>query len=637
MGKPAPQRTGALHPPLPVWLPYFLSALLVTVLVVVLAGLSLWQEKLRQRERAAVAAQNVVRLLEAHVADVFRHCDTWLHVVSRLIAEREPGVSLNSPVLQRNLEIEQTAVGELRRVRVTDAGGQVVVGDTWADPAARDLSSRADFRRAMTVADAGLIVTGPKRDTASGEWSMSLMRAVRGADGRFQGVVVADLPVRHFAARFAAPELGQRGAATIRTSGLALVLREPWPGDDSRLIGSTEVSRQLREVLANPAREGSYIAATALDGIERVNAYRKLRDYPLTVIVGLATDDFAPAWNTIALMIGLLSAMSVGTVILAAVLLYRGSRRQIDAAQQRFDSVVRYSRDAIVCKSRAGIVTSWNAGAEAIFGYTEAEMLGRPVTVLLPPERQHEEAEILACVARGERVEPFETVRLHKNGQRLAISISVAPLVDAEQQIVGASSIARDVTRQRAMEEEIRSLAFDDPLTRLPNRRLLLDRLGHALAAARRSHVCAAVIFIDLDHFKQLNDLHGHAAGDRLLVDVARRLRATVRESDTVARLGGDEFVVVCTDLGADVAQAHVEAQALEAKIEAAISHDMPVGEAVFVCRASVGYRLFCGGDDTIETLLRDADAAMYATKATHRASEWGGDDLAGTPQSLAR
>jgi diguanylate cyclase (GGDEF)-like protein len=171
------------------------------------------------------------------------------------------------------------------------------------------------------------------------------------------------------------------------------------------------------------------------------------------------------------------------------------------------------------------------------------------------------------------------------------------------------------------MEEEIRSLAFDDPLTRLPNRRLLLDRLQHALAAAHRNHVCAAVIFIDLDHFKQLNDLHGHAAGDRLLIEVARRLQATLRESDTVARLGGDEFVVVCTDLGSDVAHARLEAEALVAKVEAAISHDMSVGDGVFSCRASVGCRLFCSDEDSVETLLRDADAAMYTAKARHRAS----------------
>ena len=637
MGQPLSLRPGSARQPLPAWTPYLLTATLVTVLVVVLAGLSLWQEKLHQRERAAVAAQNVVRLLEAHVTDVFSHCDAWLQMVSSLIAERPNGMPLRSPALARSLQIQQMAVSDLRRVRVTDAQGRVSLGETSADASASDLSGRADFRRAMTVDDAGLILTGPKRDEPSGEWVMSLMRAVRGADGRFQGVVVAELPVQSFGRRFAAPELGQHGAATIRTSGLALVFREPWPGDDSRLIGGTEVSRQLREVLAAQPSEGSYIATTALDGIERVNAYHKLRDYPLTVIVGLATSDFAPAWNTIAMMIGLLSAMSVGAVILTAVLLYRGSRRQIDAAQRRFESIVQFSHDAIVCKSREGIVTSWNPGAEAIFGYTEAEMIGRPVTVLLPPEHRHEEAELLARVARGERVAPFDTVRLRKGGQPLHISMSVAPLFDADQQFTGVSSIARDVTRQRAMEEEIRSLAFDDPLTQLPNRRLLLDRLQHALAAARRNHVCAAVIFIDLDHFKQLNDLHGHAAGDRLLVDVARHLRATVRESDTVARLGGDEFVVVCTDLGADVAQAHIEAQALVAKIEAAISLDMPVGEAVFVCRASVGYRLFCGGDDTVETLLRDADAAMYATKANHRASEWGGDDMAGATQLLVR
>jgi diguanylate cyclase (GGDEF)-like protein len=205
----------------------------------------------------------------------------------------------------------------------------------------------------------------------------------------------------------------------------------------------------------------------------------------------------------------------------------------------------------------------------------------------------------------------------------VAVSISISPVFDADGRMVGVAHSARDITQQKAMEAEVRQLAFHDVLTRLPNRRLLLDRLHRAQQTSRRLGSHAALLFLDLDGFKQLNDRLGHEAGDQMLVAVAQRLLAVVRETDTVARLGGDEFVVVCENLGAEAELAAARVTTLQAKILETVSQPVALSAAgspsTVVCEASIGHRLFIGTGDEIDRLIADADAAMYRHKQLRR------------------
>ncbi|MGY0195544.1 diguanylate cyclase domain-containing protein [Leptothrix sp. BB-4] len=597
----------------PRW-PYLLAVALVVLLVLALAGLALMLERDRQRERAALATQNIARLIDANVRSLFEQADASLMVVAARESRRAQGEAALTPAMQQQVE----RASSLRDLRIANAEGRWLTGGE-RDPA---LAEGGALARLAQLKPARLLVEGPRRDTPGGEWVLTLMRPVIDPSGRFIGAVVADLPIHRLDRVVEGLELGERGAATLRTQRMALVYRKPWPAQEDKVIGGTEVSRQLRDEMNRPGDEGFYTASTAIDGIERINAWRRVKGLPLVVIVGLAIDDFVSDWQRQLTMIGLLAGVAVLTVTVLVWLLYRASLRRIGVAEQRFEAVVQYSRDAIICKSLDSHVTSWNAGAEAVFGWQEPEMLGQSITRLLPPERLQEETEIMARIVRGEVIEPFETVRLHRDGHRVDVSVSVAPLYDESGRVVGASSINRDVSRQKAMEEEIRSLAFLDALTRLPNRRLLMDRLGQALVRARRDRRHGALIFIDLDHFKELNDAHGHEAGDRVLVETARRLVAHVRMSDTVARLGGDEFVVVCPDLGAEPEAALQDVQQLVVKLDHALSQPLEMGDLQQGIRASLGWRVFGPQDADADGVLDDADQAMYAQKAAHRQHE---------------
>jgi diguanylate cyclase (GGDEF)-like protein len=192
----------------------------------------------------------------------------------------------------------------------------------------------------------------------------------------------------------------------------------------------------------------------------------------------------------------------------------------------------------------------------------------------------------------------------------------IVPLKNALGEVTYFGAIERDITVQKDLEHELRHLAFHDALTRLPNRRLLLDRLQQALALANRSKNHIAVLFIDLNKFKLLNDAHGHDVGDLLLIEVARRLTSLVRESDVVSRLGGDEFVVLLNGLGIVPADAQTHVQTVVDKIQGALEEVYVLGDIVHHGSASIGVKLIGNaGEQKPEQILKDADTAMYSVK----------------------
>lgn len=176
-----------------------------------------------------------------------------------------------------------------------------------------------------------------------------------------------------------------------------------------------------------------------------------------------------------------------------------------------------------------------------------------------------------------------------------------------------------NITARVLVEEEVRHLAFYDPLTNLPNRRLLMDRLKQAIAGSSRSSQHGALMFLDLDHFKQLNDSLGHAMGDELLKQVAVRLQSCVREVDSVARFGGDEFVVLLEDLDIEGHHAHGQAEVIADKILHTLGLPYGLGDSIYNSTPSIGAVVFLQDQETLEELIRRADAAMYQSKAAGR------------------
>ncbi|MDQ1424608.1 MAG: hypothetical protein QOD72_2106, partial [Acidimicrobiaceae bacterium] len=446
-----------------------------------------------------------------------------------------------------------------------------------------------------------------------------------------------------------------------------------------------------------------------------------------------------------------LAVVALTTMMLAAVvserdradgeaLMLAGARDRELAAASRLAAIVESSADAIIGKTLGGVIASWNKGAEDMYGYTAQEMVGRNISLIVPLERADELSDIAERVGQGERLEHYETERIHKDGHIIDVSIAVSPVRDMAGAIVGASTVARDISEQKiavkalrasearktailesaqdcivtmdhagrilefnpaaertfgypkaavigqelaqliippelrdahrvalhrylagdggiligrrlrvtAMradrtqfpvelsitqvdlpgppiftgylrdvtepiraERELVHQAMHDSLTGLPNRVLLGDRLQGALERAARRQSQVAVVFVDVDGFKDVNTVYGHAGGDNLLSEVAGRLAGSVRGADTVARFGGDEFVVVSE--GSEPFADH-----LAHRLRQSMQGPCTIGGTEVPITVSMGVAVGTGGDDP-DALLGDADIAMFQAKAKGR------------------
>jgi len=289
-------------------------------------------------------------------------------------------------------------------------------------------------------------------------------------------------------------------------------------------------------------------------------------------------------------------------------------RKVLEEERARLAMIVESSHDAIFSVSANDIITSWNRGAEKIFGYSAGEIIGSPIFTLIPPERYHERGEILQTIMNGEQVEHFDTTRIKKDGSQIYVSITTSPLVSTDGILSGNSVIAHDVTERRRMEEIIKYQAHHDILTDLPNRLLFMELFNLELAQARRNGKKLALLFLDLNGFKQVNDTLGHSCGDILLQEVGQRLRAGIRDSDTVARLGGDEFTVLIPD----IAQTEDVCIVLKKILQLFETPFILDGGSVD-SSASIGVVICPDDGDCSEELMKKADIAMYAAKATGR------------------
>ncbi len=275
------------------------------------------------------------------------------------------------------------------------------------------------------------------------------------------------------------------------------------------------------------------------------------------------------------------------------------------------------ARDAIVVKDLHHRIQFWNAGAERLYGWTRDEVLGRHEPTLL-----HEDPVLVQQL--GQRLREAgefqqEVVHYDKQGRRLDIRAHWTLVKDEAGQPMAIFTTCNDITHSRQDRDRIQHLAFYDQLTRLPNRTLVSDRLTHALAAAVRHRQFGALMFLDLDNFKNLNDTLGHAKGDELLQQAARRLQSCVRSADTVARLGGDEFVILLEELGQNDDHAAWQAESVAVKVLEQLRRPFVLGEYTHLCTASIGVALFAADARDADTLLKQADIAMYEAKQAGR------------------
>lgn len=397
-----------------------------------------------------------------------------------------------------------------------------------------------------------------------------------------------------------------------------------WPAMTSSLYRRKMTGSLAQALIRYPlAYIGRYEGPVVPHGRDRLGVYQRLRGYPLVAFSSIPVSAvYASWWGLIQGPILLLCLVLAATYVVYRWTLHRQFRWeqerqhvevQLFEAKERIEVTLRSIMEAVVATDTAGRIQYVNATAERVTGWTQAETQGRFLNEIFPCLDEYSGALLdpLACCLDGRPVGPEDALLFRRNGQSLPVERTAAPIKGHQGEITGVVLVFRDVTEKRVLTERLAHQATHDPLTQLPNRALYNSRLERAITEAREHAACVALLFLDLDGFKDINDSLGHDTGDRVLTLIAERLRRSVRVTDTLARLGGDEFAIVLPGLGR-----RSEMLPVVQKIMGSFS-DMIISfpEEIFLS-ASIGIAIYPDDGADAQELSRSADVAMYEAKA---------------------
>jgi diguanylate cyclase (GGDEF)-like protein len=597
--------------------------LLAAVLVLVIAGGD-W-EIIRIQYASAIADYSAASL---NLANGFAN-QTYHAYIAPDLARRDlqqalpagPAVSpgaiaafLHSQAASDRLSRRLFGLPGVASLKIIDAAGhQAATSDSWPPPP-QDLSQAAFFLQLQHADDSAAYIGAPRRDPATGRWTSLLARRITGPNGSFAGVLLADMSLADIEEQIHGGLARNRQLTILRADGTVLVRCPPLPGLTGRKVPAG--APWYKAAAGGPP----FLAPDYANGRPFLTGVRPVRGLPLLSEASIPQTEVLAGWRMQRrLMIagGLLSsAFAVLLVRLFALQLKRleqrntevnEARRQLDVAISNIHQGICFfdgQQRLLVCNRRFGDMyglppeaTQPGTSMAAILGqwFSAGGPAGVPLKDFLSARQ---------IIARS-GTPHHSTVEL-ADGRTYAIQQQ--PMPDG-----GWVATHEDITERRRAEQRISYLARHDVLTGLPNRASLMERLKLAQATADRGQGFA-VLFLDLDRFKAVNDTLGHAAGDALLQDVARRLRAAIRDCDMVARLGGDEFVVLQTEAQTPEAPATLAERIIES---VSLPYDIRGEEARI--GVSIGIDIALNGSVSPDDMLKNADMALYTAKGAGR------------------
>lgn len=313
-------------------------------------------------------------------------------------------------------------------------------------------------------------------------------------------------------------------------------------------------------------------------------------------------------------------------VVMLLISILQSERNMAERAmrnnERKLRSVIDGALDGIITIDAKGAVVEFNPAAERIFGYQKKDVMGQSLANLIIPPTQrdahnHKHHEYVLTGTQHMFNKRVELVAQRADGSEFPVELTLTALNDFDNQIV--TGFIRDISQQKKAQQEIENIAYYDLLTGLPNRRLLIDRFQRAVVKAKREKSYCALIFVDLDHFKALNDTKGHDAGDQLLIEVAKRIQNAIRAGDSVARLSGDEFILIIENLSQHQSIASEQTAEIVQKLLSELDKTYQFGVFEFNTTGSIGITLFNDDQLSFEEHLRHADTAMYQAKTAGR------------------
>jgi diguanylate cyclase (GGDEF)-like protein len=542
-----------------------------------------------------------------------------------------------SDVLQRELADKIARLPQADALSIIDSRGRLASVSRATHNIGLDVSDRDFFRHFSAHDDSNLFISEPTKNRSTGTWMIYFARRINSSRGDFLGVVLGGVPIRYFEDIFRSIDLPRAQSFVLaRRDGMALVRH---PGT-LRYVGQTvPASSPWHDLVAQGG--GYWVAPGYFDGIARMVAVRPLRDFPLVVSSGVTEGAALATWRRQAIFMGTGSFL----VFAYAAYLMRVMRRQFlrlnesrAALRGQNASLKQLSDELLSSKSHlgelahelkvtletmdqglimvdgAGVVVQCNTQARRLLDLPDAYVAARPTFDAVLEYQWYtngsgREDGSFEVFARKRRVADRPYVQEIKRPDGRIIEVRSIPIVAG-----GFVRTYTDITERKGVEAKVHYLAHHDDLTQLVNRVAFRERLQQVLTMARASGRGAAVLYLDLDDFKTINDTRGHVAGDRVLAEAAQRMRASVRAVDTVARLGGDEFAIILPFL-----ESKGPAEHLAQRLVATLAEPYVVDDAPSCIGVSIGIAVFPQDGADVDELLHHADGALYHAKRAGR------------------
>src|SRR5690606_13946282 len=499
-------------------------------------------------------------------------------------------------------------------VSVVDENGLVI--DSTREALGVDYSDRQFFLTQRDNAGDELFVSPPVIGRVSGLVRVPMSLRITRPDGSFAGVVVMSVGPEDFTDFYSRADLGGRGM--LELIGLDGVVRSRKVGPQSSLEGRSGSLMTLERL--KEADDGGFIDdGKALDNVARIASYRRLEHYPLAVVVATAYDDeLAPFHQRRTNYLIVAACSSVVILSFAGVLVLLVNRRRKEArllqeSEALYRATFNQAATGIAHVTPEGRILRANQKLYEMLGYGPEELAGCSLFDLSEPEHLRAAQNFMSqCLWDRDTATSAEIEKPYrrKDGSVLWVCETLGVVRALTGEVSYLVVVMQDITARKQLEARLSHDAMHDSLTGLPNRSMFHDRLNHALASARRYGRMVAVLYMDLDGFKEVNDTHGHAVGDLLLQQVATRLKESVRQEDTASRFGGDEFAVVLSTISAEG-----DCGIVAEKLERILSAPYYAAGLTLHVSASIGTAVYPTYGSDGRSLVLAADTAMYAAK----------------------
>lgn len=582
----------------------FIAAAIVAALVI---SDQKRDESARNRMRATIKA------MESHIVSDFKSADLSLQGFSNAIAALDPaspsyGASIKSLLTSPTSQFENDALivyVNTEGIGVAASNGLNVEGVSYTDRDYFQVHARHD-------AEPGPFVGQPTLGKISGRKFVPVSRKVVNGKGVFLGVLMVALDAKVFADMFADSRINDDELILLVHRNGRIIARIP---DFEKTFGIDLFEGPLFDEFRRNGPSGIFRMTSRIDKKERLTVYHEITGLPMIVAAGLSSKSLDNATRT-EILAGMAILLLIGAILTVTARTILTSHANLEKSEARYRQLYSSIHDGVCYTNMDGMLVDFNDEFMKLTGFERLELSRMKLIGLIPEKLQEQERMIIReqVMTRGVSDE-FDTEYVRKDGVPIAVNVKIWLIRDEAGAPVMMGIVARDVTKRRALAEKVAFLAQHDVLTGLINRASLNDRIEHAMAQARRRGEHVAIIFIDLDGFKQINDQHGHASGDAVLKAMARRMTNSLRASDTACRFGGDEFIIVLPDL-ADAAEAERVAQ----KIVAATASGIEFNGRHLPLEFSFGIAIYPRDGTEVAALLHKADSDMYRAKMAKRA-----------------